>query len=756
MRSSPSALQTSSLAETPVASSPPPTPGFPTPGFPTPRTPTSGTPTRDAPTDPLTQASVPLGPRRQLRRVLSFATPQRGLLVLSMLLMAVQAAASQSRMLLLYPIMTRVFSVAESSKLEVATASGGVVAPGTPSLGASGPPTAGPAAAPTASDESFFLKYAERRGSGFLKAFNAVIDGMNAMTAPTVPDAWLEHVTKGKMTPEQRAEAQATQREKYATLASVAILFLAFLIVMSVTAFFEDYVNEIVRLRILMDVRRKLCAKLLHQPMTFYDRARRGDVVQRVMDDVGGFSSGLKLIYGSLPEGLLSLIFGVVVLAGLSLTMTAICLPGLLLFIPLRLFAKRVKKQAKKRQDGSAKRVEVLLQIVSGIRTVKAFRSEDRKVAEFAAADDEVYRRSVKVQRTKSFSDAVTEFLNNFLVMALAIGGSWLVLRGVLGIGPAALLMFLTQVGNLYKPAKKLVKDLNGMNEAMASVDRVFDVLDLPPPPEDPPGAVPFEGFVDAVRFEHVGFEYRSGQPVLEDITFEIPRGATVALVGPSGSGKSTLCDLLLRFYDPTEGRITVDGRALGTLQRDSYVDRTAVVTQDPFLFHTSIGENIRQGRPGASDAEVEAAARAAFIHEHVASLPAGDASEVGARGARHSGGQRQRITIARAIIRDPLLLVLDEATASLDAESERAVQEALDHLREGRTTLVVAHRLSTVRRADRIVVLDRGRIQDQGTHEELLARGGLYARLCAMQNLGSPPGPEREVVDDAPAPAVS
>lgn len=673
-------------------------------------------------------AAEPSGFWGQLRRVLPFASPHKRLVMLSIALIMFQAAASNARLLLLYPIMTRVFGVDDTARLQSAKATEPSTDVEQESIGG-------------------VLKVAKSKAGWLLGAFDQTIDACNSMTVAWVPDSWLEKSFKGPLSEAEHAKGLKIQRDKFATLYTVLILFIGFLVVMSLAAYFEDFVNEMMRLRILMDVRRSLCAKLLHQPMTFFDGAHRGDVVQRVLDDVHGFAGGLKLVLGSLPEGVFNIVFGLVMLAALSGELTVICVIGLLAFIPLRRYTKKVRKQSQQRQSGSAHRVEVLLQIVSGIRTVKAFRSEDRKVAEFREADEEVYRRSIKVQRTKSASDAISEFLNNLTVMLLSVGGSYAVLRSLLPMKPTALLLFLVQIGNLYKPAKRLIKDLNGANDAMASVDRVFEILDLPPPVPDPIDATPFPGIRDAVRFEGVGFAYQPGLPVVSDISFEIPRGATVALVGPSGAGKSTICDLLLRFYEPTAGRITIDGRTLSSFRRTSYLDGTAVVTQDPFLFHTSIGENIRQGRPGATDAEVEAAAKAASIHDHIASLPKGYASEVGERGARLSGGQRQRITIARALIRDPQLLVLDEATASLDAASERAVQEALDRLRAGRTTLVVAHRLSTVKAADCIVVLDEGRIVDRGTHDEMLARGGLYARLCAMQNLGA--GPARPPVDE-------
>jgi ABC-type multidrug transport system fused ATPase/permease subunit len=575
-----------------------------------------------------------------------------------------------------------------------------------------------------------------RTGGTVTRTVETVVANANRVTVGLVPASWLEDAAPEDAAPAVREAAAAVLADRYATLFTVLILFLLFTLVMAAATYGEGFVAERVRLHMLMDVRQDLCRRLMDQPVAFYDQLRRGELVQRVLGDVEGYGSAIQLFLTGLMKGLLHVAATMVLLATLSPELTLIVLLGIPFLLPMRALFRRTLKRAHKRQQQSVRRVEMLLQIFSGVRTVKAFGTEDRRVREFRAADEEVTRQGLKVQRAKSSMDALTEVINNFLAVLLAIGGGFLLLRGLLPVQPVELVFFVVLVANLYQPLKRLVKQTGALQDAMASVERTNEYLALAPGIVDAPDAVEFPGLQDAIRFEDVSFAYEADVPVLEHVSFEVPRGHTVALVGPSGSGKSTLCDLLLRFYDPGEGCITVDGKDVRRFRRKSYLARTAVVTQEPFLFHTSVGENIRQGLEGATEAQMVEAARAAQIHDFIASQPGGYEAQVGEQGVRLSGGQRQRITIARALMRDPEILVLDEATSSLDTRSEKAVQEALDRLQEGRTTLVVAHRLSTVRHADRIVVLDKGRVVAEGSHEELMARGGLYADLVKLQDL--------------------
>jgi subfamily B ATP-binding cassette protein MsbA len=369
---------------------------------------------------------------------------------------------------------------------------------------------------------------------------------------------------------------------------------------------------------------------------------------------------------------------------------------------------------------------------LGGMRVVKAFAKEDYEVERFRGVAERAFRSFVRLRRYFALSSPLSELLGaGAAVAVLAYGGHLILVERTLTAD--RFLVFLVAMLSMTRPLRKLASINADIQDGLAAGERIFELLQIQPSVTERPGAKPVTAIHDAIRFEDVAFAYEPGRPVLQDIDLAIRAGEVVALVGPSGGGKSTLADLTLRFYDPTSGRITLDGVDLRDVKLADLRRLSGLVTQDVFLFNDTVRANIAYGDPAVTDDAIHAAARAAHADEFIRELPLGYDTEIGDRGVRLSGGQRQRLAIARAILKNPPLLVLDEATSALDSESERLVQQAIEELMVGRTALVIAHRLSTVRRADRIVVIDRGRIVETGTHAELVRLNGLYTRLTLI-----------------------
>jgi subfamily B ATP-binding cassette protein MsbA len=406
----------------------------------------------------------------------------------------------------------------------------------------------------------------------------------------------------------------------------------------------------------------------------------------------------------------------------------------------MRRFARLTRKAAKGAMSETSALSTAIMESLDGVKIVKIENREAFEQQRVAAVVERRQAHLIKGANARAAAAPVTEALMTLITAGVIAYAGWQAIRG--GIGINQLLAFLVALGALSQSLRQLANLQTVMSEGRTAADRLFVALDIAPEIADAPGARPLALDQAAIAFDSVSFAYADGTPALDGVSLTAGRGETVALVGPSGGGKSTILNLIPRFYDVSAGAVTIDGQDLREVAMDSLRGAIALVTQEPFLFDDTIRANIAYARPEASDAEIEAAARAAAADGFIAELPQGYATPVGEMGSRLSGGQRQRIAIARAFLKDAPILLLDEATSALDTESEARVQEALERLMAGRTTLLIAHRLSTVRKADRIYVVDRGRVVETGSHEGLIAQGGLYARLARTQDLDAEPVP--------------
>jgi subfamily B ATP-binding cassette protein MsbA len=501
----------------------------------------------------------------------------------------------------------------------------------------------------------------------------------------------------------------------------------------------SGYLQKIVFIRVeektVMLLRNDLFEGIESHSLPFFSRYGTGELVSRVVNDVGALKqSTVSSIAELLRNASVALVFLLIALLlswRLTLAVFIVVPPAVWLIARI---GNKLKTYSGRAQEKTADIVHFLQEVFMAHRLVIAFRAVGREIKRFQQESYRFFRIYLKFMRLDSLAAPLSEFLTTSIgILVLWYGGS-LVIHSTGGITAGQFVVFCGALFSMMRPIATCARMYNELQKGRAILTRLWEIADVPPEITDSPQAHPLEKFSQGVRYEQISFSYISGQPVLQDCSLEIPHGSIVALVGPSGGGKSTLADLLLRFYDPTDGRITIDGLDLRDITLSSLRKLIGVVTQETLLFNISVQDNIRFGRPEATNEEVERASRAANAHDFICALLEGYDTCVGERGTRLSGGERQRIAIARAILCDPQILVLDEATSSLDSESETLIQEAISRLLKGRTTLVIAHRLSTIQQADCIYVVDKGRIVEAGRHEQLLAQNGRYRRLYELQ----------------------
>ena len=526
------------------------------------------------------------------------------------------------------------------------------------------------------------------------------------------------------------------QRDQ-AMLKLIPLLLLGAYLVKGAARYGQAYLMAAVGERVVAALRRRLYTHIQAMPLSFFADLHSAELMSRIVIDVNRLArvSSTVLVMAFRQIAMIVALLSVMVAREWRLALIAVIVFPFV-GVAVRSIGLRLYRINRRSQEKVGELNVLLHEAFSGMKIVKAFGRERHEAERFDRVNRRLLDLALKDHRTDEITEPLTEVLAAFGIMGALWYGGHQVIAGAMT--PGDFFSFTAALALIYGPVRQLSRTMNTIQQSTASVERVFEILDTPPAIADRPGAPALPGFTSALRFEGVSFRY-PGAPelTLRDITLDVERGEVVAFVGMSGAGKSTLIDLVPRFHDVTAGRITLDGHDVRDVTQDSLRAQIAVVTQETFLFSDSIHYNIAYGRPGATADDVTRAARQAHAEEFILACPEGYATLVGERGVRLSGGQRQRLAIARAFLKDPPILILDEATSDLDAESEFMVQQALSDLMHGRTVLVIAHRLATVRNADRIVVVHEGRIAEIGRHDQLVARDGVYRRLYARQMEG-------------------
>lgn len=511
---------------------------------------------------------------------------------------------------------------------------------------------------------------------------------------------------------------------------SLLLLFLYF--GKGVASFYSSYSMTSIGLKIVRALRDQLYRRIIYQSLSFFSAQKTGDLTARVISDTERIQDAVSKTLTDLIKESFTLVGLLVVIFYLD---WKLALLSLVLFpvvvYPITRFSKRLRNASRKAQENISRLSQILFETLSSSRIVQAYQMEDHEAKRFSEESERLLQQGQHASRIVSFSSPFMEMVSGIAAVLVMWYGSSQIRQGVLTAGDFT--AFLTALFFMYTPVKKLSKANQSIQQAIASYSRIETILNQEERIREIPNALPLPRLERLIEFQDVSFRYQD-VPVVRNISFSIAAGEVVALVGPSGAGKSTLVNLLPRLYDVSEGTILIDDCDIRTTTLHSLRSQIGLVTQEIILFDDSVAGNIAYGNPGSTREEIQIAAKAAFAHDFISSLPEGYETRIGERGHMLSGGQRQRIALARAILRDPAILILDEATSELDAESEIAIQKALVQIMKDRTTLIIAHRLSTIRKADKIIVLENGRMLEIGTHEDLLDSQGLYRKFHELQ----------------------